>query len=288
MSRSHNKKRNVGLLYEFLVQTISKALVDGDKKKSSAAIRILKRHFKPGTELHKELRIVNALCKTTVSKQSVAANIISEAKSAVRSHDTEQLYKQKTSLIHDVNRSFPDCNFYDQHVGNYRTLATIQTLFEGWRSKEVDLQRMAMLEEQLLNHLTAEKQVAGEDTMVTESVGEGRLLMKVMMKKLNEKYSGALTSEQKGLLRAYAFSATSNDPETVRLKLREMKASLVSAIDSYCSKNNKDTYVVPKLNEVKSQLMSESLECVDDNTVTSFMMYAKLTSELMSEEKEDV
>lgn len=30
---NHNKKRNVGLLYEFLIQTITEALIDNNKKK---------------------------------------------------------------------------------------------------------------------------------------------------------------------------------------------------------------------------------------------------------------
>ena len=37
----HNKKRNTGLLYEFLIKTISQSLVDDDKKKSSKALKIV-------------------------------------------------------------------------------------------------------------------------------------------------------------------------------------------------------------------------------------------------------
>ena len=73
MSRTHNKRRNAGLLYEFLVRTISQALVEGNQKKSSTALKILRRHFKPGTELHKEFRLINALVRSTVSSESVAS-----------------------------------------------------------------------------------------------------------------------------------------------------------------------------------------------------------------------
>ena len=50
MSKSHNKKRNVGLLYEFLVSVISRSLVDGDKKKSAQALKIIRKHFKRRTD----------------------------------------------------------------------------------------------------------------------------------------------------------------------------------------------------------------------------------------------
>ena len=41
-TKNHNKKRNSLLIYEFLVRTISRALVEDDKKKSSAALKILR------------------------------------------------------------------------------------------------------------------------------------------------------------------------------------------------------------------------------------------------------
>ncbi len=90
---AHNKKRNTGLLYEFLIKTISQALVDDDKKRSSKALKIVKTHFKPGTELYKEFRLVNSIMKTTVSSEAVASSILNEAKSAARSHDLNALDK---------------------------------------------------------------------------------------------------------------------------------------------------------------------------------------------------
>ena len=91
MSKAHQKKRNSGLLYEFLVHCISRALVENDQKKSAAALKILRRHFKPGTELYKEFRLINSLIKTTVSSESVASSIVTEAKAAARSHDIKVL-----------------------------------------------------------------------------------------------------------------------------------------------------------------------------------------------------
>ena len=103
MSSSHNKKRNTGLIYEFLIRTISKALVENDKPQSSKALRIIKQNFKSGTELYKEFRLVNALMKTTVTSESVASSIISEAKMAARSHNINELDREKSILIRNIN-----------------------------------------------------------------------------------------------------------------------------------------------------------------------------------------
>ena len=113
---AHNKKRNTGLLYEFLIHTISQALVDDDKRKSSRALKIIKSHFKPGTELYKEFRLINSIMKTTVSVESVASSILGEAKVAARSHDVDSLDREKSLLIRSINHQLNDDHFYDQQI----------------------------------------------------------------------------------------------------------------------------------------------------------------------------
>lgn len=280
MSRVHNKKRNVGLLYEFLVQTISRSLVDGDKRASAQALRVLRKHFKPETALYREFRLINSLMKTTVSSEAVAASILQEAKLAARAHDLAELDRQKSLLIKSINHSLGNEDFYDQHVGEYKTYATVQTLLNDWRSKDADLGRIAQYEDQLVKWLVTEKTQAPDQVMSDETPGTGRLLMKVMMKRLNEKYSGVLTSEQKQLIRAYAFCTANDDAETMKKKLIEVKTRLVSLIDGF----DGSEYVNKKLTQAREQLVAETLDVVDDDTVTRFMLYAKLGSELCSEE----
>jgi len=285
MSRSHNKKRNTGLLYEFLVRTISRALVEGDKRRSAQGLRIIKRHFKPGTLLHKEYRLINSLVKTTVSSEAVAASIMQEAKAAARSYDLKQLDREKSLLISAINKQVGDEDFYDQPVNEYRTYATVQTLLNDWRSPDRDLGRLAQYEDQLVRHLVAEKSVDVDQALPDDSPGEGRLLMKVMMRKLNEKYAGAMTGEQRQLLRAYAFSTANDDPQSISLKLAEVKQRLLAEIDAFEAHQTVSEHLSSKLSETRKLLDSELLESVDDDTVTRFMLYTKLSGELTLEDE---
>lgn len=285
MSKTHNKRRNAGLLYEFLVRTISKALVEGDSKKSSLAMKILKRHFKQGTELYREFRLINSLMQTTVSSEAVAASIVYEAKSAARSHNIDELNRQKSLLIKNINHALRDDTFYDQQVNEYKAYATIQTLLNDWRSQDPDLRRMAQYEDQLVKWLVTERTSPQQPTQ-DESPGTCRLLMKVMMKRMNEKYAGVLTTEQKQLIRAYAFSAANDNDDTIKSKLTEMRDELVSAIDEYRDYNKDNEYVAKKLDEARSQVVGENIETIDDDTVVRFMLYTKLLEELR--DKEDV
>jgi len=277
----HNKKRNTGLLYEFLVRTISQALVEDDKKKSSKALKIVKTYFKPGTELYKEFRLINSIIKTTVSSESVASSILGEAKSAARSHDLSQLDREKSLLIRAINYQLNDDNFYDQHIKEYRIFATVQNLLNDWRSSSSDLCRMAEYEDQVVKWLISSKQELNEQIVSESSVGSNRLLMKIMMKKLGEKYDETLTTEQKSLIKAYAFSAANDDDnKTVLLKLKEIREKLLNSIDKYVKENvGNEKYLSNKLVEVKFQLLNEVTN-VDDGTVAEYMLYIKLIDEL--------
>jgi len=279
MSSSHNKKRNTGLLYEFLIKTISTALVENDKQKSAKALKIIKQSFKPNSELYKEFRLINALVRTTVSSEAVAASIIAEAKSAARSHNVDELDRQKSILIRNINYQLQDDNFFDQHVNEYKVFATIQNLINGWRTKEPNIQKLAEYEDLLVKWLMTQKQEEQPAQVNENTVGTNRLLLKVMMKKLSEKYDGSLTQDQKSLIKAYAFATASDDKNTIIKKLQEIRSRLNESIDAYISSEESSNYLHGKLREIKEKLVEEPTD-VDDSVVSEYMLYAKLVDEL--------
>lgn len=282
-TKSHNKKRNSLLIYEFLVRTISRSLIDDDKKRSAAALKILRKHFRPGTEVYKEFRLMNALAKTTVSSDHVAASILKEAKTATAAFDRRTLDREKSILIRNINHVLDDENFYDQHVNEYRTFATIQTLINEWNSPDKDIHRIAQFEDQIMKYLVSEKTLVEDSTITEDTAGSARLLMKVMTKKLNEKYNGILNEQQKALVKAYAYSTASEDQTSIRMKLTEIKDSLLALIEDYDTTQPSE-YIKNKLRETKETLLSEDLTAVDDSVVTRFMLYSRLKDELESKE----
>lgn len=285
MTRTHNKRRNAGLMYEFLVRTISGALVEGDNKKSSMALRILKRHFKPGTELYREFRLINALVRTTVSSESVATSILSEAKGAAKEYKSDALDREKSLLIKNINYTFKDPYFYDQHISEYKAYATAQTLVNGWRTnlRDRDLKENAHLEDQMVQWLMSEKNSHDDTILSEEPIGTSRLLVKIMTQKLNEKYSGSLNEEQKSIIKNYAFSSSQGDDTALLKKLNEIKEKLVKNIEFY-SRGIKDQFVLGKINEVKKIVLEENITEANDDIITRFMSYARLLGEITSEE----
>ena len=284
-SKNHNKKRNSILLYEFLVSSISKSLVEDDKRKSSAALKILKRHFKKGTNLYKEFRLLNSLIKTSVTSPQVASRILKEAKDAAIKLDTAELDREKSLLIRNINHTINNDNsFYDQHINEYRMCATIQQLINEWQSEDTDITKIAEYEDQLVHWLLSPKKNVSEHTISEESSGTSRLLMAVMSKKLNEKYSNVLNEQQKNIIKAYALTSMSSDTNQIAQRLEEVRSDLSASIDSYIEQIKDLPHLKSKLVETKQELMSENFDKIDDALITKFMIYSKLNLELDSKE----
>jgi len=283
-SNNHNKKRNSILMYEFLVSSISKSLVENDKRRSSAALKILRRHFKKDTNLYKEFRLLNSLLKTTVSSPQVASRILKEAKDAALQLDEEKLDREKSLLIRNINHSINDNSFYDQQITEYRMCATLQQLLNEWRTKDNDISRVAMFEDQLAQWLLSPKTQINEHALSDESTGTSRFLMSVMTKKLNEKYSGVLNEQQKSLIKAYTLSAATEDDLHIKNKLKEIKDELTLSINVYLQEVQMLPHLSQKLQETKQELLNENFIEINDQLITKFMVYSKLKGELDSKE----
>ncbi len=282
----HQKKRNTGLLYEFLISYVSKQLVEGNREKYALGIKILKKNFRPDSELVNELKLIRSLVKTTVSSPAVAADIIFEARRAVRACDSAKLDREKSILIKNINYNLNEDNcFYDPEVKNYKLLATIQTLFNSWRDEKADLGVSAVYADKVVEHLVTEKvQEPATSQLHEESPGTTRLLMKMMTQKINEKYSDTLNNDQKSLIRSFAFSSIGDDLSSVKKKLQEIKENLAKKIGDY-EKLTESSLLKQKLASSREKILSENIENINEDTVVRFMTYLKLGEELMEEDE---
>ena len=69
----HSKFKNTGILFELLVRQIaSDTLAD----RNSLALEVIKKHFKRGTELSKELKMYQALTKENFDTQYKAQEFV--------------------------------------------------------------------------------------------------------------------------------------------------------------------------------------------------------------------
>ena len=192
MTKHHNKKRNVGVIHEQLVRYVGSAIISNDNDSATKAVAILTKHFKSGTELHREFRLFNALVNAPMGDVSIANRVIAEAKNAATKHDKNKLSQEKSALIKSINHVLSEEKFYDIRVPNYKLYATVQSLLDSWRgSRILEITESAKYEHSLVEWLARNP----EPEIKQESVDP--LTYRIMLKKFQEKYGKELLPAQK-------------------------------------------------------------------------------------------
>ena len=284
MSKSHNKKRNVGIIYEQLLRTMAASLVANDTNKYNSTLNIIRKHFAPGTQLYKEFRLFNAMVKTTVDKESLATRILKEAKSAALDFDSAQLRKEKALLIKEINYTFSDPSFYNQRIDEYRKYATIQTLLNDWRSSgKAPISRVADYENKVCNFLLTE--TPEEPLQVLKNDDISTLTVRLMTEKFNNKYGQQLNDEQQTLIKEYIFSTETGKTTQFSAYLFELKESLVAELDMYSSVCD-NVVLNEKMNKVTTGIKMLDANQINDETISRFLLVSQLKKEIMEADNE--
>jgi len=277
-SNNHSKKRNTGLLYEFLVAHISKCLVSGDDTAAITATDLLKESFKKGTELNKEFRIVQSLYKSKFNNQQIALNLISDAKQVNSKINERLLDKEKRELIEGINK-LNNTFFYDHPIPNYKIFATIHTLLTSWRKPlNEGFAKRSEYEEVLLEYLTRREENQEIKQSVQEEIpGMNRLVLRLMTGKINEKWS-SLIPEQKELIKSWIFKDESKTPLYERLN--KIKENALKSLRDYELETKDNQFAIEKVSEIKESLLNEDITTPNDELITRFMLYVKLVNEI--------
>jgi hypothetical protein len=284
-AKVHNKKRNVGIIYEQLLRSVAKFLVEGKEQKREKTLFILKAHFRPGSELYKEFRLFNALVKTSVESDSLATRILGEAKHAAMACDATRLRNEKAKLIKEINLQLDDANFYNQRIQDYRSYATIQTLLNDWRGgPKSDLGRIAKYENQMVKWLTTEK-IQYDNTDLNKNNDINRLTVKIMSEKFNKKYAGSMSDEQSDIIQEYVIYRHSGQDKILCERLETMKNDAINELSIFVeASQNKVLY--EKFNHVKNNIVTVSTSQINDKTISKFLLISKLRAELLENDNE--
>jgi hypothetical protein len=271
----HNKKRNVGIVYEMLMNYITESVIDNRHSDAKKAVKIVERRYNKNTELYKEFRLLNALANSTVSGTHIAAGVLAEAKSAARNFDQSKLMKEKSLLIKDINYQLGKDKFYNSRIPNYKTYATIQTLINEWSAGDrSDLSKVINYEKLIVEHLLEEK----ETKKIEFDERSDALVLKIMTENINKKYINTLTEEQKDILKNYALYC--NDSKSLSTYLSSVKKKTLNEVDQF-SKKTKNTILLSKVDAVYQKINELSVENQNDETIMKYMTLSKLKDQLI-------
>mgnify|MGYP001409308288 CR=1 FL=1 len=278
MAKIHNKKRNIGIIYEQIVQYVCKKAMENNEADSEAGIRIIKECFRKGTQLNKEYKLFKALAETKGISGHLANSIIFEAKKACNNmFDSEKLEKEKSSLIKKLNYSFGKGKIFEESIENYKLYATIQTLLNEWRDpKNASFDLTTKYEIKLHESLTTPVE---EKNINNKSLKVDSLTYKLMNEIFDKKYSKILNESQNKILSYYS----ANDKESLNEVFCDLKVNTQNLLKDYM-KSCSNKILKEKYQLINRQIDNLSTEDISKQNLQKFLLLAKLKEELLGEE----
>jgi len=280
MRIKHSKYKNTGILFELLVRQITADTLKGG---DSPAIDILKKYFVK-TELGREYKLYESILKSKVLSESKANLVISTLLETSQKLNRSSLRKQKYSLISEIKEHYDINSFFLTKIKDYKELAALYTLIEGYNSKEAtNSDQIIDNKVTLLEHLT--KQEVNSEDVKDEVLNEFQtydkdlriLTYKVLLEKFNDKYQD-LSTEQKQVLKEFINSvdSTPNLREFYNSKINELKATLKEQ-----AKKIKDKATQIKIQEVAKYLVElDKTAKINNDNLVDLLQYYELVKEI--------
>ncbi len=281
----HNKLRNTGLLFEFLLRQITSDVLN--KIEDSKAVSIVKKRFNENTELGKELALYNIILNKKYIDDRKADYFINEVLNEREKINNTNLKREKYNLIKNIMENYNLQKFVSSKVDNYKVYASAFKLFEYSDSLSPDQKTESHFN--LVEHITTkDKSIKLSETIKTLPNDEDLRLItyKTLLEKFNQKYT-KLSSAQKNLLREYInnISNTNSLKTTLSEIVKELKKDLTH------NKNKlQDKVVKIKMNEAINTIddfcgLGDKSQFVKDAHVLQTMRYMELLKELKKSDK---
>jgi hypothetical protein len=279
----HNKKRNAGLVYEFLVRRLSKTMIDKDKDGSQKTLGIVRKYFGEGTVLSEEKELFDVIRNTRGVSEMAARRILGEIQKQAKSLDIKKIDIKKSNLIKEINYGFGQ-DFWDDHrIPEYRLLATIQMIIDSARipTQISESVQKIQLEEGLVQYMTS----TGDFTVKERNQDIDKLVMALTAKKFQEKWTHSLNPAQKVILEKYIRFIATGDEETFRGFLHKRKSDMTASLNKYVSMKEfaTDTVMRQKMDEAVTKFNSLPFGASDE-FVQEMMLFEKLVEEIESHE----
>ena len=279
----HNKLRNCGLLFEFLLRQITSDVLN--KIDGSKAVAIVKNKFNENTELGKELALYNIIINKKFGDDRKADYFINEVINERHKLNNTSLRREKYNLIKTISEHYDLQKFISSKVDNYKTYASAFKLFEHYNSLSPDEKTESHFN--LVEHITTTSEIKLSETMTALPDDEDLRILtyKTLLEKFNQKYSN-LNSPQKNLLKAYInnVSNTNSLKEYIESEIPNIKKELKNN-----GKNLKDKVVKIKLKEAISSVDKfcnvGNSQSVKDGAVVQLMRYYELAKELKKSDR---
>ena len=279
MKIKNSKFKNTGILFELLVRQIT---ADTLKGVDSPAIDLLKKYFVK-SELGREYKLYESIQKSPTLNENRASVLIETVLDNSKKFNRTFLRKQKYNLINEIQKHYDVNQFFNSKIKNYKELASLYTLIEGYNSSAmINTEQLMNNKITLLEHLTKQKldSTKKEEVLLefaTYDEDTRSLTYKILLEKFNDKYE-SLSGEQKEVLKEFINSVDSTPSlrNFYNTKINELKSSLNTEAE-----NIKDKATKIKITEVAKLLVELSkTDKINDDNLVDLLQYYELVKEI--------
>lgn len=286
----HSKFRNTGILFELLTRQVTADIIAG--LETSTAKDLLYKYFKENTELGKEWQLYSTLLNEKLKDEFHAERLLNVVLNTRKRLNNHKLIQQKYELIKEIKENYPIDEMLKAPVRNYKLLASIYKTFEDGVSEDLkfDVKEIFQSKNCIVEHISDKPKAIQPDeeliNLYKNQSEEIRLLSyKLLVEKLNDKYSSKLDDEQKSVLREYICNVANTNQfgEYVKNKVVDIKEALTELVNDV---HDSDVIKI-KVREVVNQLDKINPgKIVKDNHVMVLMLAYELLKEMKKQLEE--
>ena len=299
----HNKKKNIGLIFELLTSHFTSALLEANDSKNTETIKILKKHYgNPRSPIYKENKYYDAII-TTKCNSEVNARKIVESISAHYNRDHEhKLEKSRQLLIKQINENLGK-DFWTQPIerDTYKAYASAYKVLKYANDNKLSLEETIDVTKSksfLVEYLTSQgdREEKARKTLIEimspnndndDDVVQELLAVKYYQL-FNKEYGNAINESQKKILNNFYFYLNSKNSSKFEQRLNEHRSELKIKL-AKCRANRVAFINDEKLQEQlyasidrydKDVLFEQLDETKYEDIVTKILMYEELVKEV--------
>lgn len=257
-------------MFELLSRSVMHEVIGAIPKQTS--LSIIKRHFKYGTELLKELNLYQVL---SLKSEHDPTELVNLTLSSYKTLDLAKLQQEKYELIKSIKKHYDLKTFFETRLGNYKLSATISKLFDSNTAPTEYLD----CKKTIVEHLSGKVQSDEEEVQIEQQLREQdtdirKLSFKYIVEQFNEKYKH-LNDRQRKLLAMYINEDSNSDT------FKNYVATEVNYIVERLSSASRDNITKIKINEVINLTQTIlSAKHIKDEHLSGMLKYYELIEEI--------